>query len=193
MSYQCEVLSCDAMNRVIAGSPLRPNQRWKRSIQRPAIFATHTRTAFVTGATPANPSTLLMNSQSSTGSPLLMKYALPVGGAPGASLSAAHRWASAALSMYVTSTVSGRTPMRRSLPALARVRMRGIRCGSPGPQTRCGRSATVANSGPFAASTSFSAMVFDSGYGESNRVAYDSDSFAPQMSPPVWTTLGVLV
>jgi len=53
--------------------------------------------------------------------------------------------------------------MRLSCPARPRARMRGTRWLSPGPQMRCGLSATVAKSGPFAASTSRSAWAFVAG------------------------------
>ncbi len=98
MSYQCDVPSCDATNRVIGGSAWIRSSRYADSSTRPASFARHTGTDFVTGGSPAAASTRVMNSHRSTGSPSVMKYALPATGDPGASLSAASRWASAALS-----------------------------------------------------------------------------------------------
>ncbi len=57
------------------------------------------------------------------------------------------------------------SPTKRSRPALARSTIRGSSWLSPGPQISRGRSATVARSGPLAASTAFSAMVLVVAYG----------------------------
>src|SRR6476646_4684559 len=75
MSYQCDVLSCDARNRVIGGSAAIHRDPYTVSSTRPASFAFHTDTAFVTGGSPAPSSTRLRNSHRSTGSPFEMKYA----------------------------------------------------------------------------------------------------------------------
>src|SRR5450759_3817698 len=67
----------------------------------------------------------------------------------------------------------------RSRPCRARSMIRGTNWVSPGPQIRCGRSATVASAGPLAASTSCSARALVAGYGAGNRVAYGNRSSAP--------------
>src|SRR4051812_32731846 len=106
MSYQWDVESCDATNRVIGGSPGSRNQRYTVSSTRPASHARHADTDRVTGGSPAAASTRLMKSHRSTGAPSVMKYAFPAAGEPTSSFSAAHRWAAAALSMNVTLTLS---------------------------------------------------------------------------------------
>src|SRR6476620_9997535 len=77
--------------------------------------------------------------------------------------------------MCTMSTRFRPVPTIRSFPARARSSRRGTRCGSPTPQIKCGRSATVRKLAEFAASTSRSAIALASGYGLGQLVVRGSE------------------
>ena len=107
-----------------------------------------------TGGRPPAARMPLIRSAVDIGSPFVMKYALPANGAPGAKRSPANTWAAAALSTYTESIRLGRFPSRAKLPRLSlRPESAAPGAGSPGPQIRCGRKATVAKFESFAPRT----------------------------------------
>ena len=147
MSNQCAVASWRARNRVIGGSSVRreqpPHALGDRAGGDRDRAAAPSR---VSGGSPPAARMALTTSRTGRGSPELMKYARPEHGAPGASASSAQQ-VRARRVVDVGRVDHGVAAADEAQPA-RRGRGRGCAAASwvsPGPQIRCGRSATVAS------------------------------------------------
>ena len=121
MSNQWSLASSDAMNRVIGGSPRSRRAPQAASQAAPSAAAAPRGIRLVTRGSPRPASSPLIQSQRTTGSPFVMKYARPPAGEPGEPRAAsAARCASAAFSTWTMSTRFLPSPTIRSRPARAR-------------------------------------------------------------------------
>ena len=182
MSYQCDVRQLHATNRVIGGSPGKPEAASKPTPARGRRASPSTRRRVrVTGGSPASARTRLMNSHSSTGSPLRDEVRLARATArrrrAGRRRAGAHRRRCRCRSRPPS---TGREPMRRSFPA-ARLRSDArdqVRVARPPDQVRPQRRPSP---GPVRSPRAPPARRSPSSRGSARRSAWDTavDSFAP--------------